>query len=101
MVRWISGSDIDAMEGLAEASEGGSAGCAGVVAGVEDGDVCEGGVRVRERPLRWAFCLSDSVRSTRSGRPLRGVPLRLRRADMAVSLSSNSQKPKPFGRPVS
>lgn len=52
MVRWISGSDIDAMEGLAEASEGGSAGCAGVVAGVEDGDVCEGGVRVRERPLR-------------------------------------------------
>lgn len=100
-MRWISGSDIDAMEGLAEASEAGSAGCVGAVAGVEDGSVWEGGARVSERPLRWAFCLSDSVRSTRSGRPLRLVPLRLRRADIAVSLSSYSQKPKPFGRPVS
>lgn len=98
MVRWMSAKDMEAMDGLDEARAGGRAGCVGVVEGFEVAG--RGGEsESRERPL--IDCLSDSVKSTRRGRPLRVVPFRLRRADIAVSLSSYSQKPKPFARPVS
>lgn len=97
MVRWMSASDMEVTDdGLEEARAGGTAGLLGVVEGFE---VAGGESVSRERPL--IDCLSDSVKSTRRGRPLRVVPLRLRRADIAVSLSSYSQKPNPFARPVS
>lgn len=83
------------MDGVADARAGGRAGWAGseVVAEWSVGRVARGCEEVSVRPFRAAFCLSDSVWSTRRGRPFSWVPFKLRRADIAVSLSSYSQNP--------